>query len=51
MAIKIFAILASFLRSLFDEINVMNFFNTGVTFTLEEFILCKNVWGGRALEL
>ena len=34
----------SFSRSLLYEINIINFFNTGLIFTKEAFILCKKVW-------
>ena len=35
----------SFSRSLFYEINIMNFFNTGRIFNPEVLILSKKVWG------
>ena len=35
----------SFSRFLLLEINITNFLNTGLIFTPEVFILCKNVWG------
>ena len=35
--------------SLLHEIYIMIFFNTGLIFTPEVFILCKNVWGSRGL--
>ena len=34
----------SFSRSLLYEINIINFFNAGLIFTPEVFILCKKVW-------
>ena len=37
----------SFSHSLLYETNIMDFFNTGLIFTPEVFILCKKVWGAR----
>ena len=37
----------SFSRSLLYEMNIMDFFNTGLIFTPEVFILYKKVWGAR----
>ena len=37
----------SFSRSLLYETNTMNYFNTGLIFTPEVLILCKNGWGSR----
>ena len=37
----------SFSRSLLYEIYIMNFFNTGLSFTPEILFLCKIVWGTR----
>ena len=34
-------------RSLLHEVNIMNFFNTGLIFTLEVVILCKKLWRAR----
>ena len=37
----------NFSRSLLYEINIVNFFNTDLTFTPEVFISCKKIWDSR----